>query len=78
MRQVEEELFRATKESICYSNLLNQQWWTITFWADDRSIVIKKAGKLSFVVAWDRTENLVEENKQLSDKVVYQEVLYKK
>lgn len=78
MRQVEEELFKATKESICYSNLLNQEWRTIKFWADDRSIVIKKAGKLSFVVAWGRTESLMEENKQLSDKVVYQEVLYKK
>ena len=42
--------------------------------ADDRSVVIKKDGKGSCIVVWDRADYLREAEKQLSDRNVYQEV----
>ena len=42
--------------------------------ADDRSIIIKKADKGSCIVIWGRNDYLMEAEKQLSDKKVYQEV----
>ena len=44
--------------------------------AGDRSIVIKKAGKGSCVVVWDRLDYLMEVEKQLKDRKVYQEVSF--
>ena len=41
---------------------------------DDRNIIIKKADKGSCIVIWGRNDYLMEAEKQLSDKKVYQEV----
>ena len=42
--------------------------------ADDGNIIIKKVDKVSCIVIWGRSDYLMEAEKQLSDKKVYQEV----
>ena len=73
LSQVENELFEITKKPTRYSNLSQEEWQAMRTLADDRSIVIKKADEGSGIVVWDRAEE-----KQLSDKNVYQEVQFKK
>ena len=43
---------------------------------EDRSIVIKPADKGSCVVVWDRTDDLLEAEKHLSDPSTYKEVKF--
>ena len=45
---------------------------------NDRSVVIKKADKGSFVVVWDREGYIVEAERQLGDVTVYKDVNLKK
>ena len=40
--------------------------------------MIKKAGKGSWVVIWDRLDNIMEAEKQLSDKAIYKDVTINK
>ena len=40
--------------------------------------MIKKAGKGSWVVIWDRLDNIMEAEKQLSDKTIYNDVTINK
>ena len=78
LSQVENELFEITKEPTRYSNLSQEEWRAIRTFAGNRSIVIKKADKGSFIVVSDRADYLREVEKQLLDKKVYQEVQFKK
>ena len=57
-----------------YSNLSKEEWRVIRSLADDRSIVIKKADKGSYVVVWYRNDYVLEAEKQLSDLGVYRNV----
>ena len=68
LSQVENELFEITKEATRYNNLSQEEWRAIRTLADDRSIVIKKAGKGSCIVVCDRADYLREAEKQLSGK----------
>ena len=43
---------------------------------NDRSVVIKPAGKGSAVVVWDRTDYLKEAERQLSDAKTYEEIRF--
>ena len=52
------------------------EWEAIRSLAGDKSIVIKKANKGSCVVVWDRLDYLMEAEKQLKDRKVYQEVRF--
>ena len=45
---------------------------------NDRSVVIKKADKGSFVVVWDHEGYIVEAERQLGDVTVYKDVNLKK
>ena len=74
LSQVENELFELPKADIEYSNLSREEWNAIRSLADDGSIIIKKADKGSCIVIWSRNDYLMEAEKQLSDKKVYQEV----
>ena len=74
LSQVENELFELPKTDIKYSKLSREEWNAIRLLADDRSIIIKKADKGSCIVIWGRNDYLMEAEKQLSDKKVYQEV----
>ena len=69
--QAENELFRIVDAPIRYSNL---QWVAMRSFADDRSIVIKKADKGTCIVVWDRNDYLREAEKQLKDENVYRKV----
>ena len=61
-----------------YSNLSQEVWRAVNSFADDRSIVNKKADKGSCVVVWDRSDYIKEEEKQLGDSAIYKEINYNK
>ena len=63
LSQVENELFSITDEPIRYSNLSKEDWIAMRSLADDRSIVIKKADKVSYIVVWDKHDYLTETEK---------------
>ena len=67
-------MFELPKADIKYSNLSREEWNTIRYLADDKNIIIKKADKGSCIVIWGSDDYLMEAEKQLSDKKVYQEV----
>ena len=52
-----------------------EEWQTVRFLADDRSILIKKPDKRSCVVVWDRNDYLLEAERQLSDTKVSRDVI---
>ena len=62
------------KANIKYFNLSREEWNAIRSLADDRNVVTKKADKGLCIVIWGRNDSLMEAEKQLSDKKVYQEV----
>ena len=53
---------------------LRDEWNVIRFLADHGYIIIKKVDKRSRIVIWGRNDYLMEVEKQLRDKKVYQEV----
>ena len=55
-------MFELPKADIKYSNLSREEWNAIRSLADDRNII------------WGRNDYLMEAEKQLSDKKIYQEV----
>ena len=67
-------MFELPKADIKYSDLSREEWNAIRSLADDRNILIKKADKGSCIVIWGRNNYLIEAEKQLSEKKVYQEV----
>ena len=74
---VEHELFKDIETPLRYSNLTSEEWRAIRSLADDRNIVIKKADKGSAVVVWDKTDYVIEAEKQLKDTKVYKQVDFK-
>ena len=76
LSQIENEVFKISKEQLGYSNLSKLEWEAIRSLAGDGSIVIKKADKGSCMVVWDRLDYLMEAEKQLKDRKVYQEVKF--
>ena len=74
LSQVENELFGLPKADIKYSNLSREEWNAIRSLADDRTIIIKKVDNGLCIVIWSMNDCLMEAEKQLSDKKVYQEV----
>ena len=56
LSQVENELFSIVDEPIRYSKISKEEWIAMRSLADDRSIVIKKADKGSFIFVWDRND----------------------
>ena len=67
-------MFELPKADIKYFNLSREEWNAIRSLADGRNIIIKKADKRSCIVIWGRNDYLMEAEKQLSDKKVFQEV----
>ena len=61
-----------------YSKNGKEEWKAVRFVANDRDIVIKKADKGSCVVIWDRSDYIMEAEKQLNDKAVYKDVNFDK
>ena len=76
LSQTEQELLRIPDKSLAYSNLTKEDWQAIRSLADNRSIVIKKAGKGFCVAVWERDGYLSEAEKQLCDKAIYKDVSF--
>ena len=74
LSQFKNELFELPKADIKYSDLSREEWNAKRSLADDRNILIKKADKGLCIVIWGRNNYLIEAEKQLSEKKVYQEV----
>ena len=70
------KFLKSPKDQLGYSNLSKLEWEAIRSLAGDRSIVIKKADKGFCVVVRDRLDYLMEAEKQLKDRKVYQEVRF--
>ena len=59
------------------SNITKEEWDALWGLANDRSIVIKKAGKGSCVVVWCRDDYIKEAENHLKDSTVYKDVSFK-
>ena len=77
LSSVEQELLKDIEIPLNYSNISSEELGAIRSLADDRSIVIKKAGKGSAVMVWDRDYYVKEAQKQLGGGNVYRKVNYK-
>ena len=66
-------MFELPKADIRYSNLSWEEWNAIRSLADDRNIIIKKAAEELCIIIWGRNDYLMDAEKQLSYKKVYQE-----
>ena len=60
-----------------YSDYRKDEWAAVRSLADNRSIIIKKPDKGSCVVVWDRNDYIVDAEKQLRDKNIYQDVNFR-
>ena len=77
LSQVEIDLFSIADEPIRYSNLSKEEWIAIRSLADDKLIAIKKAGKGSCIVVWNKNDYLREAEKELEDQNMYRKVALK-
>ena len=78
LSQIEQEIFKEVQSPLGYSNLSKEEWKAVRSLANDRNTVIKKADKGSCVVIWDRSDYIMEAEKQLNDKAVYKDVNFDK
>ena len=78
LSKIEHEIFKEVESPLGYSNLSKEEWKAVRSLANDCNIVIKKADKGSCVVTWDRSDYIMEAEKQLNDKLVYKDVNFDK
>ena len=78
LSQIEHEIFKEVESPLGYSNLCKEEWKAVRSLANDRNIVIKKTERGSCVVIWDRSDYIMEAEKQLNDKAVYKDVNFDK
>ena len=71
---LEERLLDTEIPSKRFKNLTKEEREALYSLKDDRSIIIRGAGKGSAVVVWDRENYLKEAYRQLDDKEVYEQV----
>ena len=77
MSQLENEIFKMPFDNLNHSNTSNEEWQAAKALTDDRTIIIKRADKGSYVVVWDRMNYLLEAEKQSSDTNIYKSVDFK-
>ena len=65
LNQLENEIFKLHFENVRHSNTSKEVWEGIRALADVHTVVIKKANNGSCVVVWERTDYLLEAEKQL-------------
>ena len=78
LSEIEQEIFKEVQSRLGYSNLSKEEWKVVRSLANDPNIVIKKADEGSCVVIWDRGDYIMEAERQLNDKAVYQDVNFDK
>ena len=78
LSQIKKYIFENLKHSTpINSNMSKEEWDALRGLADDRSIVINKADKVSRVVVWCRDDYIKETKNQLKDNTVYKDVNFK-
>ena len=75
LSQVENELLELPKTDIKYFSLSREEWNAIMSSADDRYVIIKKAGKGWCVALGGKNDYLLEAEKKIIEKKVYREVI---
>ena len=78
LSQIEQKIFKVVQSPLGYSNLSKEEWKVVRSLASDRNIVIKKVDKEPCVVIWNRSDYIMEAEKQLNDKAVYKDVNFDK
>ena len=78
LSQLGKEIFTLSGKQLRYSNLSKEECQAVHSWASDRNIVIKKADKGSCVVIWDCLDYIMDAEKQLSDKTIFEVVTFNK
>ena len=73
LSQIKHEIFKEVQSPLRYSNLSKQEWKAVHSLANDRNIVIG-----SCVVIWDRSNCIMEVEKQLNGKGVDKDVNFDK
>eukprot|EP00795_Rhopilema_esculentum_P014500 gene14500-biopygen4278 len=71
---VENEVLSVSPEGKNFSNLSPSELSSLDKLKCDKDIIIKEADKGSAVVVWDRGDYIMEANRQLDDRQVYEEV----
>ena len=71
---VENEVMSVSPEGKNFSNLSHSELSSLDKLKCDKDIIIKEADKGSAVVVWDRGDYIMEANRQLDDRQVYEEV----
>ena len=74
LSSLEEKLMKVEVPKDKFNNLTNSERKALYDLKNDKSIVIKSAGKGSAVVVWDKEDYIKEAEKQLGDQKVYEEV----
>ena len=77
LSQIEKEPFELAESLLNYCNFSKEEWQAMRSLVNDRSAVIKKADKGSYVVVWDREDYIAEAERQLGDITVYKDVDFK-
>ena len=72
LSEIEEELMKINKHGVNYSNLSKEE--RLHNLSHDDSIIIKPAYKGSQIVIWDRSDYLLECQRQLSEQQVYEKI----
>ena len=77
LSRIQKELFELTETPLGYSNFSEKEWQALRSLANDRSTVIKKSDKRSYVIVWDREDYIADAERQLGDKNVYKDIDFK-
>ena len=78
LTQLESKISTLSEKPLRYSNLYEEEWQAVRFLANDRNTVIKKGDKASCVVIWDCSDDIMEAEKELSDKTIYRDDTFNK
>ena len=78
LSQLGKEIFTLNQKPLRYSNLSKEEWQAVRSLDNDRNIVIKKAGKGSCVIIWNRSDYIIKAEKQLIDTAIYKNVPFNK
>ena len=78
LSQIEHEIFKEVQSPLGYSNLSKEECKAVRSLVNNGNILINKADKGSCVVIWDRSDYIMEAEKQLNDKAVYKDVNFDK
>ena len=79
LSQIEKDVFEnLVKDSTpINSNMTKEEWDVLRGLADDRTIVVKKLGKVSCVLVWCKDDYIKEAKNQMKDNTVYNDVNFK-